>query len=100
MASNALVLEDVVDVDPTHVITSKSKLRVGHVNSSIMSEAFIEFGAHTILIVIKSVVGEPIVHAEFHPIVELTLPEVTSCEWDDSEETLRRSRNPLIHFFC
>ena len=62
-----------------------------------MSEAFVEFSAHTILIVIKSVVGEPIVHVELHPIVELIVPEVTNCEWDDSEETLRTSRNPLIH---
>ena len=54
MAPDALVLEDVVDVDPTHVITFKSKLRVGHLDSSMMSEAFVEFGAHTILIVIKS----------------------------------------------
>ena len=46
----------------------------------MMSEAFIEFGAHTILIVIKSVAGEPIVHVELHPIVELIVPEVTSCD--------------------
>ena len=67
---------------------------VGHFNSSVVSKALVEFRAHTIL-----VVGEPVVHIELHPTIEIIVSEVTASERDDSEETLRRSRNPLIHPF-
>lgn len=95
MTPDALVLEDGLNLHPTHVITFKSKFWVVHIDAGVMSKTLV-LSADLVLIIIK--IDANIVTV-FHTIVELEVRKLASGEWDDFEEAVRGGGQPLVHPF-